>query len=158
MGKRTGDKETYWSELGRLFDGNFPFPRMDQLSKMMHDPLWAEQFMQQAAQQSFTQSQAPPSAKPAPKKARAKVSHSAKFVRVRIETPPSTNPHALRVFVAPVTVTVEGLPDNKPLTVNLPREIATVGIRSTFSKGVLELRLPKKQGAGKGRQINITVL
>lgn len=156
MRKSNDAKDAFWGEMGRLFNGHFPFPPMDQLSKIMHDPLWAEQFMQQAAQQSLAQSAPPP--KPRPSKPRAKVTHTAKFVRVRIETPPSTNPHALRVFIAPVTVTVEGLPDGKPLIVTLPRETAAVGVRSTFRQGVLELRLPKRRGAGKGRQISITVL
>jgi hypothetical protein len=86
-----------------------------------------------------------------------RIAETEKFLFVRIPLSSKVNPYALRLYVAPGQVRVEGLPEGQKHTIRLPREVGMVGIRAVFRDNLLRIKLPKKVITGKERQINIAI-
>jgi HSP20 family molecular chaperone IbpA len=170
MRSKANKTDPFWRKLENLFEGDFPFPKMPDIEKAMKDPAWAEQFVEEAMHpfQSTAASHSKNTSKAStpstvsttdnhPTQPTKKITETKTSIIVRVQLPPEANPYALRVYVAAVTVRIEGLPQEKKMRITLPKEVQVIGIRSTFKDGVLVVRIPKKKGTSKGRQISVTI-
>ncbi|MEX2414956.1 MAG: Hsp20/alpha crystallin family protein [Paenibacillaceae bacterium] len=148
--KKQSQSPDPWAAMERLFNGGFPFSGLSLPADLMMKPEWFEHVVQEALTQ------------PLPSQSKELYTHNIfethKSVIVRIQLPNSLNPELLRVYVRAASLRVEGFPNQTEKKVQLPCEVNTVGIRSSFKDGILEIRMVKKRSSDQERQINISIL
>lgn len=143
--KNPNDHEDIWRLAQQFFGGSLPFP--------MHDAAWLNRLVSDALHQAMPAS---------PSAAGSHVHDDEVFethshVTIRMKLPPDANARNLRVYVSPLSVRVEGLPNGAKRKFRLPREISLIGIRSLCKDDVLEIRMIKRIPKEKERQITINV-
>lgn len=138
-----------WASMERLFGRDFPFSGLSQSADM--NPEWLERIIHEATHSQSIATQDKELYKHS-------LYETHKSIIVRIKLPPSLNPELLRVYAGATSLRIEGLPDDSEKKVRLPCEVKSIGIRSSYKDGILEVRMIKLRSSDQERQINITIL
>ena len=152
--KKTTTNPDPWQAIDRFFDGQFPFNKNSLLfDPQMKDSTWIDHIVQEAFMQSMP-SKTVSSSIPLTHQ----LFETHKSVIVKVQVPKSVNVHDIRLYVGATSLRIEGLPNQEHKKIQLPCEVKSTGIRSSFKDHVLEVRMVKKHLPELERQINITIL
>lgn len=154
-----------WKLAKQFLGEGFLFSDMNKLSTMMDDPGWLDRLIAETIEQAVPQEMKQSTNKthaPAAKSNRAYINtqdmmETHRSLIIRMKLPSKADPHRIRLYVAPLSVRIEGLPGDEKRKIELPREIDMIGIRSSYKDHTLEIRLPKRRTKQKERQISIDI-
>jgi HSP20 family molecular chaperone IbpA len=154
-----------WKLAKQFLGGSFPFSDMNKLSTLMDDPGWLDRLIEDTIEQAVPQEMKQSSNKTrasADKSQRAYINtqdimETHRSLIIQMKLPSKTDPYRIRLYVAPLSVRIEGLPGDEKRKIELPREIELIGIRSSYKDHTLEIRLPKRRTNQKERQISIDI-
>ncbi len=163
--KQAEAKNNAWQLAEQFFGGMLPFSDMEKISGLLKDSSWLDQLIEETLQQAMPTNSAQ-SAKSMHAQSADKrydyvdtkdIMETHRSLIIQMKLPDKFNPRLLRLYVSPLSVRVEGLPDGAKRSIELPREIQMVGIRSSYKDNVLEIRLPKRRITEQERQITIDI-
>ncbi len=157
--KRSEPNRDAWQLAEQFFGGMLPFGNMNKLSSLMNDPGWLDRLVEEVLQQAAPQDQQsrPPGGPDHAYVSTKDVIETHRSLIIQMKLPDAFDPRRLRLYVSPLAVRVEGLPDGSKRSIQLPREVQMIGIRSSYKDHMLEIRLPKRMVTEPERQINISI-
>lgn len=141
-----------WSSMDKWFGDSSPF--LQEMIKSRTDRQQNESWVENYVREMLKGSSIKPSKT---KSIEHEISETHNDIIVKIHVPNKTSPRALKVQVSGYALKVSGLPNSKPLVINLPKSVLGESSRAVFQKGILRVKMPKNFDGDFFNEIKIKI-